>query len=268
VLAMPSADFDRNASDDQILRQVNFPDIEGMTDAEKTKVADEFREHADEEVLRQAGIPEDKLAGMSAQDKKSAADEFRGATRVGEGPVFPEFTELGADADEPTPSYAPPRANPQRRVAWGQLLLLGCIIAGGAYWLSRPSPVNKAELPAPPGWDDLAPCAVLTSLDEMQEMTLSDDQRAEFLDLSTLQDGDDPKSRMVVGAWSYDEGSKRYAITLNGQTTTYTLLARGDPTTCILFKGDIHAADLSASWFSFPSNDEPPDDDRERPDPY
>jgi hypothetical protein len=55
--------------------------------------------------------------------------------------------------------------------------------------------------------------------------------------------------------WSYDAGSKRYAITLNGETTTYALLARGEPTACILFRGDFRAADLSESWFSFPSED-------------
>jgi hypothetical protein len=206
---------------------------------------------------------------MSAADKKAVADKFRRATAGSEkGPVFPRFIEL--DPDDLTPRCnAPPRSNPQRSMSWNKILLLGCVIVAGAYWLIRPSPFNKAELPvARPGWDDLAPCAALESLDEMKEMTLSDDQRAEFVDTSPLEDGEDPKSRIAEGVWSYDEGSKPYAITLNGQTTTYTLLARGEPTTCILFKGDLHAADLSASWFSFPSSDEPPDDDRERPDPY
>ena len=140
--------------------------------------------------------------------------------------------------------------------------MLGCIVAGGGYWLSRPNHINKAEFPVlPAGWDELAPCSALESLDEMKEMTLSDDQRAESQDLSPPEDGEDPKSRNIEGAWSYDAGSKRYAITLNGQTTTYTLLARGDPTTCILLKGGPHAVDLSASWFSFSSKNEPPDYD-------
>ncbi len=102
----------------------------------------------------------------------------------------------------------------------------------------------------------------------MKGLALSDDQSAKLEDVSPPEDGEDPKSRVVEGTWTYNEGSKRYAVTLNGQTTTYTLVARGEPRTCILFKGDLHATDLSASWFSFPSNAEPPDDDRERPDPY
>jgi hypothetical protein len=39
--------------------------------------------------------------------------------------------------------------------------------------------------------------------------------------------------------WSYDAATKRYALTLKGETTTYTLLSRGDPVTCILYKGDL-----------------------------
>jgi hypothetical protein len=38
-----------------------------------------------------------------------------------------------------------------------------------------------------------------------------------------------------------------YALTLKGETTTYTLLSRGDPVTCILYKGDLGSADLRAS---------------------
>jgi hypothetical protein len=65
--------------------------------------------------------------------------------------------------------------------------------------------------------------------------------------------------RLVDGKWSYDLESKRYAITLDEETATYSLLSRGEPTICILFKGDLGAADLRASWFSFPSNDDPRD---------
>ena len=61
------------------------------------------------------------------------------------------------------------------------------------------------------------------------------------------------------GAWSYDAASKRYVVRLNGETTTYTLVARGEPVTCILYKGDLGSADLRASWFSFPTSEESPD---------
>jgi hypothetical protein len=55
---------------------------------------------------------------------------------------------------------------------------------------------------------------------------------------------------------SYDAESKRYTVTLDGEVANYTLLTRGDPTTCLLVKGDLGNADLRQSWFSFPSTDE------------
>ena len=64
---------------------------------------------------------------------------------------------------------------------------------------------------------------------------------------------------MFQGTWSYDAGSKRYSVTLDGEKTIYTLVSRGEPTTCILFMGELGAADLRRSWFSFPSADGIPD---------
>jgi len=67
------------------------------------------------------------------------------------------------------------------------------------------------------------------------------------------------ESDIAQGVWSYDAATKRYALTLKGETTTYTLLSRGDPVTCILYKGHLDSADLRASWFSFPTSEESPD---------
>jgi hypothetical protein len=126
------------------------------------------------------------------------------------------------------------------------------------------SVVTVAPPPSPtiPGWDDLASCAFLTSLDNKNNLTLTEERGVELVKSAVDEDGAETESKLQ-GRWSYDPGSKRYSITLEGDTATYTLVSRGEPATCILVKGDLGAADLHASWFSFPSNDDVPDYDYE-----
>ena len=141
--------------------------------------------------------------------------------------------------------------------SWGHILLLGCIIAGGTYWLLRPSPINKVELPVlPAGWMRLASCEHTMSLDGNKLLDLSDDHRAALEDHSRLNDSLDAEIRFVSGQWSYDEASNRYAITIAGETTTYSLVSSDEGDVCMLIKGELSAADLRASWFSFPSKDD------------
>jgi hypothetical protein len=224
------ASFDLNSSDDQILRIVKFPQhiVDEMSAAEKKAVADEFR----------------RSAGVKTEEPKD--------------PIDAEFTE----PDTPAP-YIPHYSSAPPPRPWGRVLIFGALLVGAVYWFLRPAPAtHEVEPPvSPPGWDDLASCGALASLDEAMELELSADQRAELRGNAPLKEGSDPQRRIIDGVWSYDAGSKRYAITLNGDTTTYSLLARGEPTTCILFKGDIRAADLIESWFSFPTNDDPRDYD-------
>ena len=210
------ASFDPNWSDDQILRTVQFP--QHMVDA------------------------------MSPAEKKAAADEFRRDARKTLAPR--------GWSTNPLPPYAPQKSALRQHRQWGQFLLIGFIALGGIYLFLRPGPSHRVdEVPAmPAGWEELEACSVLESFDEKKEMTLSDDLTAKVEDMSRRAEGDGPGSKIVTeGAWRYDAGSKRYAITFNGDTTTFTLLARADSTSCILFKGDLRAADVSESWFSFPS---------------
>jgi hypothetical protein len=81
----------------------------------------------------------------------------------------------------------------------------------------------------------------------------------ELVEYAADENGVATEGKLLQGTWSYDAGSKRYSVMLDGETINYTLLSRGEPTTCILVKGDLGAADLRASWFSFPSNDDPRD---------
>jgi hypothetical protein len=109
--------------------------------------------------------------------------------------------------------------------------------------------------PAIPGWEDLASCVDLTSLDGKKDLTLSE-KAAEIWDRT---EGADDKGRTIKGTWNY-EGAKRYALSIHGETTVYTLLSIAEGTACILINGDVRAADLTASWFSFSGQrDEMPD---------
>src|ERR1700732_2493794 len=76
----------------------------------------------------------------------------------------------------------------------------------------------------------------MASLDGARELKFFENQNAEMWDHSSLKEGE---SDIAQGVWSYDAATKRYALTLKGETTTYTLLSRGDPVTCILYKGHL-----------------------------
>jgi hypothetical protein len=103
-----------------------------------------------------------------------------------------------------------------------------------------------------PGWDDIASCGLLTSLDERKNLTFTE-QAVEYAEFPSDEDGVKPDSKMFQGTWSYDAGTKRYSVTLDGEMTVYTLVSRGEPTTCILFMGELGAADLREAGSRFPA---------------
>ncbi|MGF6313430.1 hypothetical protein ABIB82_007570 [Bradyrhizobium sp. i1.8.4] len=106
------------------------------------------------------------------------------------------------------------------------------------------------------GWNELVSCSDMTSLDGTQRMTLSEDQ------VVSLRDERGPKSSKS-GLWFYDQSSKRYSVTLLGQTSNYSIVAPRGTGTCMLIKGDLEAADLGGSWFSSSTDDydDPREDD-------
>lgn len=63
------------------------------------------------------------------------------------------------------------------------------------------------------------------------------------------------EARSIDGEWSFDEGLKRYAITLNGVTTVYSVVQPENSHTCLLIKGDLNSANLSESWFALDLED-------------
>ena len=118
------------------------------------------------------------------------------------------------------------------------------------YLALKPHPVTTKEAPEQsiPGWEELAYCGTMDTLDGSNKIRFYENQHTELLGLK-----EGKEERIAEGRWSYDLALKEYAITLDAKTTTYALLSRGDPINCILYKGDLGAADLRASWFS--SND-------------
>jgi hypothetical protein len=107
---------------------------------------------------------------------------------------------------------------------------------------------DKAELrPLETGWFDLSSCAVTRSFDGTKWLLLSDDRSAELRESKKSEEGKGPLSK---GEWRYDEATTQYAITINGETTSYSLFSTDDINTCMLVKGDIASADLRESWFT------------------
>ena len=78
-------------------------------------------------------------------------------------------------------------------------------------------------------------------------IALIDDRSAELRESKKSEEG---KDRLSKGEWRHDEATTQYAITINGETTSYSLFSTDDINTCMLFKGDIASADLRKSWFT------------------
>jgi len=155
-----------------------------------------------------------------------------------------EFTDL----DEDRPSLPPQKLDPKPDRQWGSVLLLICLVGAGLYWAFRNHSGNQTKDSLPPGWYDLLDCSYTVSLDGTKELNVFENHGAVLYDKSVKVNG---KYRMIDGNWTFDEASKLYAVTLNGETATYSLVEPEGPAgICILVKGDLGAADLRASWFS------------------
>jgi hypothetical protein len=135
----------------------------------------------------------------------------------------------------------------------GVIVVLGVI--GQIITVISPPPV--------PGWDDLSLCSYVGSLDGAKILMLDENHHVRFEDENNQKDSNDgDKNKIIDGEWSFDEGTKRYAITLNGATTIYSVVQWDNSNTCLLINGDLNSANLRESWFS--QNVEVPYDTRDR----
>jgi hypothetical protein len=101
--------------------------------------------------------------------------------------------------------------------------------------------------------------------DGKKELSLSDDGSAAMFDNSPLKGGETPKDHTTDGRWHFDDASKRYTVTFDGETTDYLLIPAENA--CMLIKGTLGTADLRASWFTFAPQIEEETRDRERDTP-
>jgi hypothetical protein len=154
--------------------------------------------------------------------------------------------------------------NRKRRRATSQwmwaLVPLGLVLVCG-FSLLGSSVKAPPELSNPAGWVQLGECAFTKSLDGKKVLKLLYDGSAQLLDALA----NDAKERRAIGAWTYDEVTRSYSITLNNTTRSYSLVSPEFLSTCILFSGSIDVAKLRDSWF--PSEDDDPGDYDYRPGP-
>jgi hypothetical protein len=94
------------------------------------------------------------------------------------------------------------------------------------------------------------------SLDQHKALELFAAGSATLTNYSTLAN-DGGKDKLKLGEWRYDAASKKYLITLDGEAIAYSLISPDHISTCMLIKGELATADLTASWFSF--EDDPGD---------
>lgn len=144
------------------------------------------------------------------------------------------------------------RENRAAKTIWPSALLACAIAAGFCTAVLHRSGNNAAQLVTVPGWDDLVLCADTTSIDGTKELELREDQHA------VLRLKKDEGDQTIEGQWSFNELTKRYSVSVDGTTTTYSIVSLSSVPSCMLIAGDISAADLHASWFSLPPDDYDP----------
>ena len=149
-----------------------------------------------------------------------------------------------------------PKPPSKARYRW---LVVIVVAAAGAVYLIfiRGEDAKQATEPGPAGWYELLDCSYTVSLDGSKELNLFQNQRAVMYDKAKKNERG--KYITVDGTWGFEEATKLYTITLNGESENYSIAEPGQGL-CMLVKGDLASADLRTSWFSLPVDGEPGDD--------
>jgi hypothetical protein len=173
---------------------------------------------------------DEEISGMSPEQKAAIIKEAEGHGYV--------------DLDK---APVPTRQNTE----WGSVLLLGCILAGVGYWIIS-AWTNKPAQPEPwpVGFEELIDCSSTSSLDGTKELHLSENSVAVMYDKSKKENG---KYRRFNGKWAFNEASKLYTVTLNGEPIAYSIVQPSGWGSCMLVKGDLRSVDLTTAWFAIPS---------------
>ncbi len=127
------------------------------------------------------------------------------------------------------------------RTVWVSLVVF-CFF-GVVYLVMKPIAAKQRK--DMPGFEDLVPCAFLTSIDSTKSLYLSGDHVARTSDKSG------GATNWASGTWDLlNDDRHLYKITIDGEATTYTLVSAPEGEGCMLVAGSTTAADLSKSWFS------------------
>jgi hypothetical protein len=151
-------------------------------------------------------------------------------------------------------------------ISSGAKILCACAGVAFVYFIfSAKTDKVRAPIRTVPGWEDLISCSYVTSLDGTKHLSISENNRATLYERVALSD---KKRISIEGIWSFDEISKRYFVALNGETTTYQLVNPEGGGVCMLIAGELEAANLRRSWFSFQADDDDNDPGDQGPGPY
>ena len=181
-------------------------------------------------------------------------------TEIDEDRFAPNNFEANAGPDFPRRQIGS-RERPPSRLRMLLLTVALLLIGGVAYRAVVRTDVTQKteERSLPAGWLDLSSCAFTKSFDGKKWLMLGDDQSAQLREALAPEPDKAINERVSTGKWSYDEVSKQYSVTLDGETTKYALVSQDGVATCILVKGDLRNANLRESWFAT-IDDDPGDD--------
>lgn len=135
---------------------------------------------------------------------------------------------------------------PPRRL-WPFLLGVAVLIGVGATAIHGWQKPKQDFEECPSGWAELLDCSYAISFDGTKELNLYESHAAVLYDKSVKPNG---KFLKIEGTWAFDETTKQYAVSVNGQTTAYSLIDPDSINACMLVKGSLDTVDLRSSWFS------------------
>jgi hypothetical protein len=143
------------------------------------------------------------------------------------------------------------RQPPSPKTEWVLALLLGGVVTVAIFYLTFSNQQTEPEETTPPaGWEELAACAAMKSIDENRQMELRADGTVVLTDLSPAREGETDQRKPTTTRWDYDSDSQRYSVVIGEKKEVYSLVKMRSPALCILLKGDAASADLNGSWFA------------------
>lgn len=225
------------------MAESNFEPTEIETISETGRVTLIFRSESGES--REVVVPRDLIPWLFTR----LAGDFGLSHSPPKDVVDAEFRDI--DEDHPPREHPAPAPIPTRqRVPWFNLLIVAAVAVAIYGIFFRGDHASKTDAPPPAGWLDLLGCTYTRSLDGTKFLSLGDDNGVELQEPAPPDKSGISKNLRTNGQWTYDEATKKYVVTVKGETTAYSLLNQDDIATCVLVKGAMTAADLSGSWFS------------------